>query len=73
MVEGESNFVLVTEYCNLGDLQKIIATHGGKQDNLKLYLRIAKCIVKWLKEIHSKNKFHRDLKPLNIFLSGDLL
>lgn len=71
-VEGESNFVLVTEYCNLGDLQKVITTHGGKPENLKLYLRIAKCIVKGLKEMHAKHKFHRDVKPLNIFISGDL-
>ena len=72
MVDGENTFVLVTEHCNLGDLQKVLSTHAGKEDNLKLYLRITKCILKGLKEMHSKHKFHRDLKPLNIFVSGDL-
>jgi len=45
---------------------------GGKQENLNLYLRITKCILNGLKEMHSQHKFHRDLKPLNIFISGDL-
>ena len=72
MVDGENTFVLITEHCNLGDLSKILPTHAGKKENLKLYLRITKCILKGLKVMHSKKKFHRDLKPLNIFVSGDL-
>ena len=30
------------------------------------------CILKGLKKMYKKKKFHRDLKPLNIFVSGDL-
>lgn len=69
--DGEDTYVIVTENGNLGDLKSLIEEHGGRRENLKLYLRIAMCILKGIEELHSKHKFHRDIKHENIFISGD--
>lgn len=64
--------MLISEHGNLGDLQKVLATHGGKQEYLDLYIRTTKSVLRGLKVTHYESKPHRDVNPLNIFLSGDL-
>lgn len=74
-------FVIIMDYCKckiyfmisiVGDLKDFINTYGGKDYNLKIYLRIFSCILSGLLEVHSKLEQHRDLAPKNIFLDGDL-
>lgn len=80
MSDGETTFVLVTELCSLAepdrtqivDLQQFISKYGGQEKYLKLYLRIFKCILKGVKILHAKKRVHRDLKPQNVFLSGNM-
>ena len=63
---------LVTEYADLGDLNKII-----KYQILSGYFFCEEIILNWfvqlcfaIKYIHSKNILHRDLKLSNIFLTS---
>ena len=63
---------LVTEYADLGDLNKII-----KYQILSGYFFCEEIILNWftqlcfaIKYIHSKNIIHRDLKLSNIFLTS---
>ena len=63
---------LVTEYADLGDLNKII-----KYQIISGYFFCEEIILNWftqlcfaIKYIHSKNILHRDLKLSNIFLTS---
>lgn len=69
--DGE-DFIIIMELCNAGDLEKFIESRGGKEVNLRLYLRIIKSILEGVNVLHSNRQLHRDLDPKNIFLSGDL-
>ena len=68
----ENNFLnIVMEYCDGGDLNKFIK----KNEQTKFYLKeniiwnIFLKILLGLFELHKNKILHRDLKPLNIFLS----
>lgn len=68
-IDGQNVFVLVHEYANIGNLHSVMPSIAGKQENLKLYIRITKSLLRGLRDIH---RAHLDVNPLNIFLSGDL-
>ena len=67
-------FNIVMEYCEFGDLRKIINEFKAKgqffsKSGIYYFL---KNIFLGLKEIHEKHLIHRDLKPENLFLKNDL-
>jgi serine/threonine protein kinase len=52
------------------DLANFIRTHGGKKENMEVYMRLFSGMIKGLYTLHTTNQCHRDIKPANIFLSG---
>jgi NIMA (never in mitosis gene a)-related kinase len=68
--DDSRKFAMILEYCDGGDLNKIIKTNRG---NSKLIpeskiIFIFQKILDGLEYIHSKKIIHRDMKSLNIFL-----
>ena len=65
---------IVMEYCDGLDLRKYINEHkeSNKLIEKDLIYHITSDICKGLQEIHNKKLVHRDLKPCNLFLTGDL-
>ena len=70
---SEGGYNLVMEYCNGGDLEKVIkdAKNGHKNipEDQVLKFFIETCLG--VGYIHVNNMVHRDLKPANIFLMAD--
>lgn len=68
-----SNLYIVMEYCEGGDLHRLVASSRSKGKYLreeqiwKLFIQIAL----GLEFIHKNSIIHRDLKPLNLFLDRD--
>jgi len=50
-------------------VSRFIADHGGKKEHLALYMKLAIDMLRGLQEVHSKGHCHRDIKPLNVFLT----
>ena len=63
----ESNYYLVTEFCNGGDLSGFMKQKGGylKEPEARILLRQ---LVKGMAAISNQNVIHRDLKLPNILL-----
>nr|XP_060609965.1 interferon-induced, double-stranded RNA-activated protein kinase [Anolis sagrei ordinatus] len=59
------------DYCEKGTLKKWMQQDGGKESYYEDVLLKFQQIVNGVEFIHKKNYIHRDLKPLNIFISGD--
>ena len=67
-------FNIVMDYCEYGDLRKIIneiKSKGQLFSKSEIYYFL-KNICLGLKQIHEKHLIHRDLKPENLFLKNDL-
>ncbi|KAJ7342297.1 hypothetical protein JRQ81_010041 [Phrynocephalus forsythii] len=58
------------EYCEKGTLTQWISDERRKASNNDVLMKFRQ-IVNGVKYIHSNNFIHRDLKPLNIFISKD--
>ena len=67
------SFNIVTEYCDGLNLRKYINEHkkANKLIEKDIIYHIISEICKGLKDIHIKKLIHRDLKPDNLFLTGD--
>ena len=67
------SFNIVMEFCEGLDLRKLINEHKEKNALISKHLiyHIISNICLGLKEIHKNNLIHRDLKPDNLFLTGD--
>lgn len=59
--------ILVTEYCENGDLGQIMSKLNSEQLKLSIAVQIARG-MSW---IHSNNYMHRDIKPQNILVTND--
>ncbi|XP_071431661.1 interferon-induced, double-stranded RNA-activated protein kinase isoform X2 [Pithys albifrons albifrons] len=59
------------EFCEQGTLEKWIAEHGKDRNYNEMAQTKFLQILKGVKYIHSAKLIHRDLKPLNIFISHD--
>ena len=70
---SEHSFNIVMEFCDGSDLKKYIKEHKSQKklvEKEKIFDLILD-ICEGLREIHSKNLIHRDLKPDNLFLTKD--
>jgi len=68
----EENYTayLVMDYYKGRNIADFINQRGGKLPD-KQSIEIMKQILDGLKEVHSKNLLHRDIKPWNIYLTND--
>ena len=67
------HFNIVMEYCDNKDLKSFINIHKNNNEliNEEVIYNIILDMCCGIKEIHSKNLIHSDLKPENIFISKD--
>mmetsp|Transcript_107317 Transcript_107317/g.285541 ORF Transcript_107317/g.285541 Transcript_107317/m.285541 type:complete len:591 (-) Transcript_107317:167-1939(-) len=74
LVDGANVLVIVMEYCEGGDLRKLISEmaqsgrHFAEDQVMTWFVQIALA----LRYIHSEKVLHRDLKTSNIFLNDNL-
>jgi serine/threonine protein kinase len=68
--EGDKKYYIILEYCK-SDLRKLISNYNNALINPQLIYIIIKDICLGLKEIHSKNIIHLDIKPENILIGVD--
>mgnify|MGYP000880668760 CR=1 FL=1 len=66
--ENDRQLCVITEYCNGGDLEQLIA----KKKKLPEYLALSilEDIIKGYGHLAANNILHRDIKPANIFMSN---
>jgi serine/threonine protein kinase len=68
----DGQVVIVSEYAPDGSLEEWIKNHGGKAPSLESAILMECGILAGLDHLHSKNILHRDLKPGNILLQGEI-
>ena len=71
---SKNSFNIVMEYCDGSTIKSYIDNHKSNNHLINkdtIYTFILD-ICEGLKEIHSKNIIHKDLKPDNLFLTNDL-
>lgn len=71
MVTDTNNIYIITDYCNGGTLKKFLDDHNGypesfSEKEVKFYMTQIKDALYYLV---SRNIYHRDIKPQNIFLN----
>lgn len=68
-IEDAQHFYIVLEYCAGGDLSRLIRRGKVPEYIAKKYMKQLADVLRYLKHL---NIAHRDLKPQNILLTGDL-
>ncbi|MDD4931740.1 MAG: serine/threonine-protein kinase [Candidatus Colwellbacteria bacterium] len=71
MIADNNYIYIITDYCNGGSLQNFIEEYRGypenfSEDEVKIYMRQIRNALEYLV---SKNIYHRDIKPHNIFVN----
>ena len=72
--ETENKCAIVLELSSIGDLEKLVSKWilQNKKFDEKTIRRWMRQLIEALMYIHSKSAMHRDIKPNNILLFGDL-
>ena len=68
-LEDNKYYYLVLDYCEGGDLEKLVKNRGKL--NLTTSLRFLKQMISGFAELHQHSVIHRDFKPANVFLHND--
>ena len=69
IIEDETDFYIVMEYCNKGELFDYIVTHKKlDEDEASIFFYQ---LINGIDYIHKKGFVHRDLKPENLLLTSD--
>ena len=68
--QDEKNYILITEYCENGDLKELIKKKGclSEEEAIDVFSQI----INGYSFLRSVNIIHRDLKPENIFISKEI-
>ncbi len=69
--DKSGNLCIVMEYCDDGNLHKKIYSTENDPYNEDQIIDWFVQITSALNHVHEKKTLHRDLKPMNIFLTGD--
>ena len=69
VIESESSYYLVLEYCNGGDLESHLVMHKKLPEDEIIF--ITKQILNGFEELRRLKVMHRDVKLANIFLHND--
>lgn len=64
--EGKLNIVM--EYCDRGDLQRLLKNQGNKKLKEDVIWRLFIQMALGLRYLHTKRILHRDIKSANVFL-----
>jgi len=70
--ETASYWILVLEYCDLGNLMRHVKRTGNPGLKVDEVARLGGQILQGLDHLHTHNILHRDVKPDNIGISGPL-
>ncbi len=65
--EHDGTLFCAMEFCDGGDLEKLVATRGALSD--ETVLQLGKQAARALAYVHDQGYLHRDLKPSNLMLS----
>jgi len=69
--EESGNLCIIMEYCEGGDLHNKINSTKNDPYNEDQIINWFFQITSALKHVHDNKILHRDLKPMNIFMTGD--
>lgn len=69
--ETESNYYLVLDFCNRGDLESVVKALPGERVDEATAVGYLKQIMNGFQELRKHKVLHRDFKLANLFLSDD--
>jgi len=68
----ERHFYLILEYCGGGDVQRLIRTRKNGRLSERLTRRLMRDLAAGLQFLWGQELIHRDIKPQNLLLTGQL-
>ena len=69
LLESDSNYYMILQYCNGGDLANHLKTHQTLSEEEAVF--IMKQIINGFCELNAQKVMHRDFKLANVFLHND--
>lgn len=68
----QTHYNLILEYCGGGDLQRLIRSRKNGRLSERLTRRLFRDLTAGLKCLYDLQLIHRDIKPQNLLLTGNL-